>query len=86
MNDGNIQIILTRKQAEQLMNLLGMQSEASIKAQYDSIKESYSGETAALFYREFPNASVEKMNDISRKLFTRLEYRLNPNNAVIDLT
>ena len=86
MENGNIQIILTRKQAEQLMNLLGMQSDSSIKKQYESIKEGYSDGNAALFNCDYPNASVEKMNDVSYKLFSKLSDRLNPSNVVIDLT
>ena len=86
MENGNIQIILTRKQAEQLMNLLGMQSEESIKKQYEFIKEGYSDGTGALFDYDYPNASVEKMNDVSYKLFSRLSSRLYPSNIVIDLT
>ena len=86
MENVNIQIIITRKQAEQLMNLLGMQSETSIKKQYEFIKEGYSDETGALFNYDYPNASVEKMNDVSYKLFSKLSDRLNPSNVVIDLT
>lgn len=86
MNDGKIRIVLNRKQAEQLMNLLGMQSEASIKKQCEFIKEGYSDGNAELFNHDYPNVSIEKMNDIAYELFSKLNDCLNPDSITIDLT
>ena len=87
MNDGKIRIVLNRKQAVSLMNLLAIQSESSISKQYNSIKESYYGKDAVSeFERDYPSASVKEMSYIADKLFSKLNDCLNPDSITIDLT
>ena len=83
MINGNVKIVLTRGQAERLMNLLAIQSESSIAKQFNSIKESYND--AVNFKRDYPNATIDGMVDITGRLFSKLSDYLNPESITIDL-
>ena len=84
MINGNVKIVLTRGQAERLMNFLAIQSESSIAKQFNSIKESYND--AVNFERDYPNAMIDGMVDITGRLFSKLNDYLNPESIMIDLT
>ena len=88
MINENVRIILTRGQAERLMNLLAIQTQSSIAKQFNSIRESYGnkGRVAVEFERDYPNASIDGMVDIADKLFSKLKDSLNPESITIDLT